>query len=499
MRRTHIIAALALTLSAAVLPAVSTSASTPDEKRRPSTVGREGAAERALHRADAVLEGDVGAGQDATLALRDLTRALPSLDPADRQRANALLARPTSQTDPYGDTYRAPAKRTCSLEICVHWVSRTSDAPPSRAWVSRTMEILKHTWAREVGSLNYRRPARDGNRGGNSKFDIYLKDVGVYGVYGYCAPERTTTNSKWAASGYCVLDDDFARSQFGRQPIASLKATAAHEFFHAVQFAYDYAEDAWFMEATATWMEEQVFDDVNDNRQYLPAGQLGVPGRPLDTFQNTGAAHYGNWVFFEYLSEHFGRHVVRTAWRRAAAEGANRGLYSIQAVRAALPVGFPGVFGEYAAANTIPFLDYSEGARWEPAPMSRKHVLTQADLKARGSFVIDHLASKNVVIKPGSGIEGPGWELEVVGEGPPASRSVANVLVHELDGGVRRIPLSLDGVGVPVPFDVRKVTITLANASTRYDCRERTAYSCQGIATDDAQAFDYRVRALPPG
>ena len=504
MRRTHVIAVIALTLSATVLPVGSTSASTSAEQHRPSAVGRDAAAERALHRADAVLDG-VGTGEDATLALRDLARALPSLDPAERQRANALLARPTSQTDPYGDVYRAPSKRTCSLEIeiCVHWVSRTSDAPPSRTWVTRTMDILEQAWAHEVGLLNYRRPARDGNRGDDSKFDVYLKDVGVSGVYGYCVPERTTTASRWTASGYCVLDDDFARSQFDQDPIVSLKATAAHEFFHAVQFAYDYAEDAWFMEATATWMEEQVFDEVNDNRQYLPAGQLGVPERPLDTFQNPGAAHYGNWVFFEYLSERFDPEIVRTAWQAAAADGAKRGRFSMQAVKDALPVGFRGVFGRYAASNTAPSLDYPEGDQWRAAPNSRKHVLSGADLKSRGSLGIDHLASKNVRINPGEGV-GAGWELRVTIDGPPAGTSpVANILVHKQDGSVgppMPVPLDATGAGtLAVPFDVRKVTITLANASTRYDCWEGTAYSCRGIPTDNAQRFDYRVRALPPG
>ena len=57
----------------------------------------------------------------------------------------------------------------------------------------------------------------------------------------------------------------------------SAQVTAAHEFFHAIQFAYDYGEDAWMLEATATWMEERVFDKVNDNRQYLPAGQVADP------------------------------------------------------------------------------------------------------------------------------------------------------------------------------------------------------------------------------
>ena len=58
-------------------------------------------------------------------------------------------------------------------------------------------------------------------------------------------------------------------------PLENLEVTAAHELFHAVQFAYDYDEDAWFMEATATWAEDEVYT----RRQRQPA----VPRRePAD-------------------------------------------------------------------------------------------------------------------------------------------------------------------------------------------------------------------------
>ena len=507
MRRTHVIAVLALTLAAIVLPAVSTSASTSAGRDRGHGVGRAAAAaaDQALRRADAVLDGVDGAGEDATLALRDLARALPSLDPAERERARALLARPTSPTDPFGDSYRAPSKRTCSTNVCVHWVSRTSDAPPSRAWVTRTMDVMKQAWGHEVGEMGYRPPVPDGTRGGNDKLDVYLKDVGASGVFGYCAPERRTQASKWKASGYCVLDDDFARSQFDQKPVLSLKATAAHEFFHAIQFAYDFAEDAWFMEATATWMEERVFDGVNDNRRYLRSGQLGVPGRPLDIFEDFGLAQYGNWVFFEYLSHRFGDPVVHDAWDEAKAVGDERDPFSIRAIEEALPVTFPEVFGEYAAANTAPALTYPEGVaypegdQWPAAPAVRKHVLTDASRRANGSLSIDHLAAKTVSIKPGAGIDDSGWQLRVSIAGPTSASQVANVVVRSLDGGVERTRVTLDGAWVTVPFDVRKVTVTVANASTRYTCRRQTAYSCSGTPRDDAQSFGYKVVALPPG
>jgi len=104
MRRIHVIAAAALALSA-TLPVPTSAAGHP-----PTVTGREAAADRALHHADAVLDG-VGRGHDATLALRDLAQALPTLGPAERRQATALLARPTDHPDHFGDTYRAPAKR----------------------------------------------------------------------------------------------------------------------------------------------------------------------------------------------------------------------------------------------------------------------------------------------------------------------------------------------------------------------------------------------------
>ena len=49
-------------------------------------------------------------------------------------------------------------------------------------------------------------------------------------------------------------------------PARGLRFTAAHEFFHAVHFAYYLSLDAaWWYELTATWIQGEVFTDVNDH------------------------------------------------------------------------------------------------------------------------------------------------------------------------------------------------------------------------------------------
>ena len=125
-------------------------------------------------------------------------------------------------------------------------------------------------------------------------------DVGADGLYGYCATDDPGASAVGAAqkrevSAYCVVDDDFDPAQYpaatGEQALA---VTAAHEFFHAVQFGYDWREDLWFMEGTAAWVEDEVYDDVNENVLYLlKASALRHPAVPVDL--SASGFQYGSW------------------------------------------------------------------------------------------------------------------------------------------------------------------------------------------------------------
>jgi hypothetical protein len=514
MRRTVVGSALALTLSAsAVLAAPSTAVDEPGPVTAATgpALPDERAAERALDAAVAALDGDAPAagvrsseravpeGQSATLALRDLALALPALGPADRARGRALLARPTQgERDPLGDGYTRPSVKRCTRTLCLHWVERGGDAPPGEAWVDRNLKVLKQVWRKEVGRLGYQRPLRDGNRGGGAKFDVYLKDVGSQGLYGYCAPEPR--RGEWRSQGYCVLDNDYSRREFQAPPRESLRVTAAHEFFHAIQFGYDYAEDRWLMEGTATWVEERVYDAIDDNRQYLPYGQVARPAVPLDRFSPNGFSQYGNWAFFEYLSERFGTDVVRRAW--ANADGSWRN-HSLKAVKAALPrkLSFRDVFRSYAAANTVPGRTYPEGRHWPRPPYAASHELGPGVTTAGGDARISHLAARHVRLRPRDDARARSWFARVTVDGPRrATAPAAQVLVHRPGGDVVAEPVALNRKGngdVTFRFGAStatRATLTLANASTRYDCwQESWTWACQGTPRDDKLRFAYTV------
>lgn len=424
-------------------------------------------------------------GDDAGLALRQLFRVLPRLattDPAGADEARGLLARPTqAASDPRGDGYSVGARRRCRGAICVHWVASTTDAPQSRAWALTTLRVARQVRRLEVDQLGYRPPRRDGSRGGDPRLDIYLSDVGARGLYGYCAPERRLKRrgggTSGAATSYCVLDDDFARAQFAQAPLRSLRVTAAHELFHAVQFSYDVDEDPWFQESTATWMEERFADAANDNRRYLPYGQLLRPGVSLERSETTGYAQYGAWIFWQRLSEQLGDDVVREVWQRVANgprhDPADQ-LDPVVALREVLAPngGLDVVFGRYAAASLARGTSFEEGRDWPRPRVGLVRRLSPSHRGRAARVAVSRLGSARVALVPRVDTSEPRSPLEVAVAGPPkGGHATAYVVVRR--GGVphvRRVGLDTAGAGTLTVHDaaaVDRVVVVVANASLR--------------------------------
>jgi hypothetical protein len=511
MRRTFAAALVALCATVTVLPALSTPATatgTPVVARAGSP--GDATARDVLERARQVLASTQGSRRDAgrpgarrpdaSLALRDLFLVRSRLDGDDRELADALLARPTDGADdPFGDGYSVPAKKKCKQNVCLHWVPSTADAPPSTKWAMKSLGTLNKVWKFEVGNMGYRRPPGDFGVGGNKRFDVYLKELGSRGVYGYCAPEYRVPGTKYVATSFCVLDNDFAKSQFGAPPTNSLRVTAAHEFFHAIQFGYDYHEDRWLFESTATWMEERYADPVNDNRQYLPAGQVGRPDIPLDTYDTSASTHYGNWAFWEFLTHRYGNGLVKSVWTKSAAFKGAPNMYSTKALKSVLAGrgGFPAVFRAYAAANVIANRTYAEGKEWPAAQLTRAFTLGKSSRRIGATTRIDHMAANHFVFRPGTSLKGKSWKLKVVVGAPRAKAGGAAYLIVKLRKGAwikRAIPLNGRGIGTAkftfTRNSVESAIVTLVNTSTNFRCwKDNPYFSCAGIPTGDNRKF----------
>jgi hypothetical protein len=294
--------------------------------------------------------------------------------------------------------------------------------------------------------------------------------------------------------------------------VENLKVTAAHELFHATQFAYDYREDGWFMESTAVWAEDEVYDEINDNLQYNAISPLRQPRQSLDQFGNS-LRQYGEWFFFRYLSERFRTEqggmptIVRQIWARAASAGGPDD-YSIQAVRKELAsrgADLRRVFAQFADANRRPRQTYAEGAHYPTAP-AKKIALTvgRPDSKWR-SVRLNHLASTTFRVKPQKKMRHA--RLRVSVDLPPTRiGSAAVVTSYGRKGRVHRTMVKLSKAGngkATVRFaagKTRRVDLTLVNASTRYRCWVGSVrgvqYSCFGQPKDDRKVVRYRVRAI---
>lgn len=513
MRRRSAAVAVSLLLGLGLLtpaPAIAGDASQADEADQAQPLAPTAdAATEALETADRVLEGEPDIDDpSATLALRDLRAALPRLAKSDRDHAKSILARPSDgEGDVYGNGYAREATSECRAHTCVHWIPRSpeyndDDEVASHSYRQRVQDVVEDNVVTMTEEMGYRSPMPDGTRGGNEKFDVYLADLDS-GLFGYCAPEEFGDTS----SSFCVVDNDYAEPEFDAQtPVDNMRVTAAHELFHAVQFAYDSWEDYWLMESTATWMEERLADDVNDNRYFLRFGQLGAPQKSLDVFEQAGAAQYGNWAFIESISHKHGMDSVREIWTNAGAYPGAGQMFSIQAIETYLSSGgrgnFRPHFGTYVAQNSYTQLNYPEGSAYAYQPLVINRTLSPTRRSwPKTSYRIRHLASATVRLKPASSMTGP-WRLRINVDLPRRSTgSEAVVLVRRKDRSsfTRRIKLDRTGAGsTSVAMDDREiawVNISLVNASTRYQCWRGSNFSCSGVSRDDRRTYTVGAKA----
>jgi hypothetical protein len=263
-------------------------------------------AARALDRAQTALSGRSG---DATLALRDLWLQRDSLSPADQAAYARLADRPVK------------TNFVESGNVRVHYTPAELTGPFNQNDVLASAALVAQTYA----AAGYRLPKADFLKGGTDQTDIYVDSLSP-GLYGYCTVDNDVQQpgpGRFDVPAFCVVDNDYNPAVFGpaNTPLENLQVTMAHEYFHATQFAYDAADDGWAMEATAAWVEDEVYDNVDDNVQYLFDSPLTDRKRSMDKFG--GLFHYGVWIWFRYLTEKFPEEtgglptVVRKFWEAA--------------------------------------------------------------------------------------------------------------------------------------------------------------------------------------
>ncbi|RMF92116.1 MAG: hypothetical protein D6734_12990, partial [Candidatus Schekmanbacteria bacterium] len=241
-------------------------------------------------------------------------------------------------------------------------------------FVEKLSSYFENAWTKEIDEMGLKKPKKSSDK----LIDIYIANTA-----GDIKPGKLTLDSSFFAytntytsnnMPYIVVNnvmpttenDDPAGAETGSQ-----KVTAAHEFSHAIQFAYDRNESVWWQEASAVWMEDQVYDEVNDYiytymmtdtssiDQYSP--WTSVP--EIHLTKVNGFHEYGTVIFAKYLSQNYtGSDMFKDVWTLCKKKSAIKAINSyLKNNGSSLKNGFI----DFAVKNLDLGKNYEEGSRWQ--------------------------------------------------------------------------------------------------------------------------------------
>ncbi len=307
-----------------------------------------------------------GTPMDAEIRL-----ALPDLPDAVAEEIRGLRARPSTMTYVETTHFRIHYD-TSGTHMIYGW--------PNATYRNALMTAAEYVWDNEVTAMGFRAPPPDGGDpdggGGNDLYDIYVQNL--TNLYGYCQPSYPYYDGPGgyppnAATSYVVIENNWVG--FPHTPFECMQITVAHEFNHGCQSAHNAYSDIWYMEATSTWMEDMLYDSVNDYRYYLPSF-LNSLYRSID-YHDGGSRWYGSCVWNFYLAENFGNSIVVDNWWQMEYSGATLNAIDV-------------VLGTYGSSIEEAYLDFAvwcwftgtrddgnhfeEGNYWPTTPIMRGHV-----------------------------------------------------------------------------------------------------------------------------
>ncbi|MCI0494667.1 T9SS type A sorting domain-containing protein [candidate division KSB1 bacterium] len=259
------------------------------------------------------------------------------------------------------------------------------NAVPDR--VEKIALAFEQSYAVEIESLNYNLPPSF--EGGAKPYQIYITDLSVNYAITVVENRDSTVSAQKQVSSYILFDNDFEGPGYHLQGDDAIKVIAAHEFFHAIQLGYVFRKiDGFFFELSAVWMEDQVFDEV-DNYLYYLDYFFADPDVPLNavsyTIPNIFKHIYGACIFAFYIEENFGADAIREIWQRMPDESA------LEATNNIFKKHHSDFESEYVKFSIWNFFT---GSRFRPG-FSYHDGATYPESKIQSDSLIDYFAQKN--------------------------------------------------------------------------------------------------------
>ena len=166
-------------------------------------------------------------------------------------------------------------------------------------------DSLEESWEIEIDELGWRKP---------SGSDRYLMRVEVERMGGGAGAYTSVDYCDGAYRPYVVASScSFRQGNW-------YKTMACHELHHAIQYAYGFAHEFWWWEATATWVEDLVYPYANDwaNALYMfsQSPHLGMNSSAGNSNDQELFWHtYGMGIWGMYLDQKVGgNEFVRATW-----------------------------------------------------------------------------------------------------------------------------------------------------------------------------------------
>lgn len=238
------------------------------------------------------------------------------------------------------------------------------------------LESMEESWSIEVDNEGYSPPE------GSDEYlvEVFVEPIGWEGAYtsiyegcGYYLPFIVFDPS--------ILDyDDW------------IMDISAHEFFHAIQFGYyAYYEDIWWWEATATWMEDIVYPDINLYTRSIPY-YSNFPYLPMD-YENY-AHEYGMCIFAKYLEEYRGgTGTIREIWEEAR----NRPYEDFIDILSDISnISLSQLFSDWTGRTSV--MDYEEGHLYEDVKLTKEHKNYPVEVTRDDDDDLPHFGGTNYIL-----------------------------------------------------------------------------------------------------
>lgn len=376
-------------------------------------------------------------GRCANPVMREVSYVESTATGPDRVALRQLLARPVLQRvyDSPGGHFKLHFDTSDSHAVPVG--DTNGNSVPD--FIERLAEVADSVWRMDVDHLGYLPPPSDDTAGGDDRYDIYFQQLSFYGYIISEAPGADPWNDY---ASYMFLHRNFLNFPPNTDPegsqLGSAKATLAHEFFHAIQYAYDRDDEIWFMESSATWSEEIVFDSTNDNYTFLPF-YLNWPHTALHV---EGDHMYGSFLWPLYFSESYDVSLLRSAWEGARYDDA------MVALGDSLFANY-GVKSEEAFANYVPWMyltghrdvggRFPEAGAYPAAAVAKTHtefpVVEQYSARSPGGF-----ASAFIEFQP----NGSSGALRISFDGSDSRLWDAKIIARSATDQVTTLTMPLD-------------------------------------------------------